>query len=115
MHDDSNGAIQEYLLAFVLPDAGPRKMDRRAIRRKLGNVWQQVHGSQRGLGEEILESYDRSAPPDANAGSNARNKDARDIFDFVLRDLDGTPVPLAPLKGKIILFSFCLLYTSRCV
>ena len=114
MHDDSNGAIQEYLLAFVLPDAGPRKMDRRAIRRKLGNVWQQVHGSQRGLGEEILESYDRSAPPDANAGSNARNKDARDIFDFVLRDLDGTPVPLAPLKGKIILFSFWATWCAPC-
>ena len=114
MHDDANGAIQEYLLAFVLPDAGPRKMDRRVIRRKLGNVWQQVHGSQRGLGEEILDSYDRSAPPEANAGSNARNKDARDIFDFVLRDTDGRPVPLAPLKGKIVLFSFWATWCAPC-
>jgi thiol-disulfide isomerase/thioredoxin len=116
LHNDANTAIQEFLLAFVLPDAGPRKVDRRVIRRKLGNVWQQVHGSQQGLGEEILAAFDRNAQPVAPAGSgvNAHNKEARDLFDFVLRRLDGSPVPLAPLKGKIIVLSFWATWCAPC-
>ena len=56
---DTGAAVEEYTLAFVLPENGPTgKVDRREVRNKLGNVWRQMHGSDQGLGEEILAAYD---------------------------------------------------------
>ena len=41
--NDSAAAIEEYTLAFVLPESSPTgKVDRREIRMKLGNVWRKV-------------------------------------------------------------------------
>jgi len=58
---DPNAAISEYLLAFVLPEEGDAgNVDRHEVRLKLGNVWRQVHGSEKGLGQEILATYDLS-------------------------------------------------------
>jgi thiol-disulfide isomerase/thioredoxin len=112
--NDLPGAVQQYLLAFVLPDIGPRKVDRREVRTKLGNVWQQIHGSQQGLGEEILAAYDRTAPTAPDPNSIVRNPNAKNVFDFVLRRLDGTPYALAPLKGKIIVLSFWATWCAPC-
>ena len=56
MNHQNQKAIDEYILAFVLPDpASTAKVDRRALRQKLGNVYKQVHGSEACLGEAILE------------------------------------------------------------
>ncbi len=112
--NDLPGAVQQYLLAFVLPDIGPRKVDRREVRTKLGNVWQQIHGSQQGLGEEILAAYDRTAPSAPDPSSIVRNPNAKNVFDFVLRRLDGTPYALAPLKGKTIVLSFWATWCAPC-
>ena len=66
--NDPSTAIEQYSLAFVLPEDGPAgKVDRRDIRKKLGNVWRQVHGTDAGLGEEILSTYDRLASPAPNS------------------------------------------------
>jgi len=107
-------ALQQEILAFVLPDIGLRKIDRRKVRANLGNLWQQVHGSQAGLGEEVLAAYDRTAPAPSIAVASDRNKDARDVFEFVLRRLDGTPLPLAPFKGKVLVFSFWATWCAPC-
>ena len=69
MRRDSATAIDEYILAFVLPENGPAgKVDRRDVRKKLGNVWRQVHGTEQGLGQAILATYDLlgAAAPTAN-------------------------------------------------
>ena len=112
---DNNHAIDEYLLAFVLPEDGPAgKVDRRDVRMSLGNVWRQVHGSESGLGEAILSAYDRSAPASSEANNSAKNSGAKNLYDFVLRRMDGTPMPLASEKGRVLVLSFWATWCGPC-
>jgi thiol-disulfide isomerase/thioredoxin len=112
---DLGRAVQEYSLAFVLPESGPAgKVDRSEIRLKLGNVWKETHGSEQGLGEQILTTYDYLRPGAASDSPAARNSGAQDLYSFVLRRLDNTPLFIAPYRGKTIVLSFWATWCTPC-
>ncbi len=121
---DFPAAIDEYIQAFTLPESGPAgTVNRRDVLRELTNTWREVHGSEQGLGDAILAAYGRVASPSRTDGSaaattattiTARNKDARDVFSFTVRRLDGSPVALDSLRGKITVLSFWATWCAPC-
>lgn len=103
---DFRAALERFTTAFVLPDHHGLGIDRRQVRRKLGNIWRMLHGTEDGLGEQILAAYDRLYDAAEAAGGPERNRRAAALEDSRLRCAGGGELLLAEREGKVLVLWF---------
>jgi thiol-disulfide isomerase/thioredoxin len=104
--------------AFAIPDSHAIETDRAEDRKRLGERYRKLHGSEKGLGDLILAAYDRTAALVEERRAKLRaidpNVTETEPMRFTLTGLDGKKLTLESLKGSVVILDFWATWCTPC-
>ncbi len=112
-------AVDYYAEAFTLEDPASLDADRARDRTRMGALYTKLNGSEKGLGDIILDAYDKTSAlmheRMESVKLNDPNAVAADVFDFTLPPVgEAKPLAMSSLKGKTVVLDFWATWCVPC-
>ncbi|MBZ5581029.1 MAG: TlpA family protein disulfide reductase, partial [Acidobacteriia bacterium] len=104
--------------AFTIPDDAATAAVRERDRARMGELYRQAKGSDAGLGDLVLEAYDRNVAllhaRELRIRAVDPNAQLTNPMEFTLTAVDGPKLSMASLKGRVLVLDFWATWCIPC-